>query len=318
MIGILLAVALAASPQETMLTTLTTPTTPTIVRAELSRTAVCVGDPITYTVEIACPPGTDILVDDLSRDRLRLQGLEVGSAETEQDTRADGTVVHRVRFHMASYSTDTPSLHIDAISVRYYVRRPGEHVEGVTPTGDIEIPAIDIALRSTLPDGGPTSIRIGKASASLPASAGWLGPLGIAAVALSLVPVFVGLAAFMARLRTSRAARQSTRRSPEEARRALEEIRQLDVTADAAARREAFDRLDAWLRDYLTDLDVPARSLTADEIEASVREHQPGLPGDAIASVLRECQRARFGGPEQLPDGQTLGRALDTARALFE
>lgn len=290
---------------------------PVSVHAEVSRTAVWVGDPVAYTVEIVCQPGTDILTEDLSRDRLRLQGLEVSDVQAEEETRADGTVVHRVRFELASYSTDTTPLRIEPLRIRYYTRRPGERIDAITPAGEVEVPPTDIALRSTLPDGEPAGLRTSRTPPALPASTRLLFPLGLIAVALSFVPVLLGVAARAARRREARALARSKRRSPEEHRLALEAIRALSASPDMAARREAFDRLDALIRDYLIELDIPARSLTPDEIQTRVGEAFRQMPGDRIASVLRECQRARYGGPEQFPDGEALRQSLEQMSDVF-
>jgi hypothetical protein len=106
------------------------------------------------------------------------------------------------------------------------------------------------------------------------------------------------------------------RRRPGENRAALDKIRQLD-SASSAARIEAFDRLDGLVRGYLTELDIAARSLTPDEIQQRLTDRHPRMPGDVVASVLRDCQRARYGGPAELPDAATLGRALEQAEQLL-
>jgi hypothetical protein len=290
---------------------------PVSAHAEVSRTAVWVGDPIAYTVEIVCQPGTDILTEDLSRDRLRLQGLEVSDVQTEEETRPDGTIVHRAHYTLASYSTDTTSLRIEPLRVRYYVRRPGERIDAITPAGEVEVSSIDHARRSTLPDREPAGIRFRTMAPSMAAWTRLLLPLGLLAVALSFLPAALGLAAGVARRREEKARRLSKRRSPEEHRTALEAIRDLSASPDVAAQREAFDRLDAFIRDCLIELDIPARSMTPAEIEGRIGEALRGMPADRIASVLRECQRVRYGGPEQVPDSETLRHSLEQVGDVF-
>ena len=51
----------------------------------VTRTAVWVGDPVTYTVELTCAPKIDILADDLAAERLPLTGLELLGVEVERD-----------------------------------------------------------------------------------------------------------------------------------------------------------------------------------------------------------------------------------------
>jgi len=47
------------------------------IRASLSQTALWVADRVTYTITIACNKGVDILADDLSKDKLRAEGVEI-------------------------------------------------------------------------------------------------------------------------------------------------------------------------------------------------------------------------------------------------
>ena len=58
---------------------------PVQVQTSVTRTAVWVGDPVTYTVELTCAPKIDILADDLAAERLPLTGLELLGVEVERD-----------------------------------------------------------------------------------------------------------------------------------------------------------------------------------------------------------------------------------------
>lgn len=290
---------------------------PVTVQSSVSRTAVWVGDPIAYIIEITCLAGTDILVEDLARDRLQLQGLEISSAEIGRETRADGAVVHRARFELAGYGTDVAALRIEPMRIRFYSRQASERMENLMPAGEVEVPAVEIALRSTLPDAGAVSIRAVRTLVLLPAFAGLLYPAGLALVVLSFAPVVVGIAAVVARRRAKAQSRRSKRRRPDHYRTALDELRQLDGTTDTAARRQAFDRLDHLLREYLTDLHIPAASLTPEEIDARVNPSLGGISPGAIAQVLRECQRAQYGGPDQLPSGDALTRAFEQTEEML-
>ena len=83
-----------------------TGTGPVTVRSSLDRTAAWVGDPLTYTLEVVCSPGYDIVEGDLARDRLPLEGLDVRAASTTREGRDDGAVVYRGRVERAR---DTPA-----------------------------------------------------------------------------------------------------------------------------------------------------------------------------------------------------------------
>ena len=284
---------------------------PMVTKMDVSQTALWVGDPLVYTIEIACPPGTDILVDDISRDRLRLTGLEIIEARREREARPDGTVVHRAIFGLTSYVIDGSPVRIEAQPVRYYVQTAGRRLEALVPSSELQLPAIDVAVRSTIPDGGSLAIRDVRSIASLPSGLRFMTPLGIAAVVLTAAPVVVGLAGTVARIRKPQRLRRWRRRRSRRHRETLDQIRALDVWADAAVRLAAVDRLNALLRDYLGDLDVPAQALTVEEIEREFAKRTKRLRADDVAAVLRQCERARYGGPDQLPGPEAVTEALE-------
>ncbi len=288
---------------------------PLAVRVALSRTAAWVGDLIVYTVEITCPPGTDILADDLGRDRLRLDGLEMVDAAVERTARPDGSVVHRARYTLASYATDVETARIHPLAVRYYVRKAGERAENLRTALEAEIPAVEIPIRSTFPS-TRAALRDVRPIRTLPTGVALLRPLAIGAVTLAFVPVVLGIAAAIARARTPRPSARSKRRHRAQHRDALDQVRVLAASGTEASRLEAFDRLGLLLRAYLADLDVPAPAMTSGEVEGQLSGR--GLAGETVGRLLRECDLARYGEPGQVPGAEALDAALETARVVMD
>src|SRR5919108_1005307 len=122
------------------------------VRTALDRTAVWVADRVTYEVTLTCARGVDILVDDLSRDKLRVDGLDVVGSDSERTTSRDDETTYRFRYYLTTYRVDLPSLKIAPLAVRYYVKRPGLRLQDAAPAGEVTVPAATIAFRSMLPD----------------------------------------------------------------------------------------------------------------------------------------------------------------------
>ena len=121
------------------------------VRTSLDRTAMFVGDRVAYTVEVTCRRGHDVLVDDSSRDKLKLEGLEVVGTDTAR--RAEGDVTrYEFRYLLTTYRVDTPVLRIAPFNARYYVRRAGQKLDDAPPAGSVQVPGAVIAFRSLLPD----------------------------------------------------------------------------------------------------------------------------------------------------------------------
>lgn len=289
--------------------------TPLTVRSSLDRTAAWVGDPVTFTVEIVCSPGYEIFEEDLARDRLPLEGLEMRAADTSRQARDDGTVLHRARFRLASYAPERENLRIGPLSIRYYRRLADAHGANRLPVGSVEVPAENIALRSTLPESvGAGVIRTPTSPARLPRFVHLLYPLGLVLTALPLVAGVIALAA--AARRRSVEADGPSAQAPNDHRIALAEMRQLPDNADPEVVRLAFGRLDHLLREILAGMGIDARSLTPDEIDSRADPVGDVTPQRVAAGVLRECERARFGGPKQRPSRARLAHALEEAEAV--
>jgi hypothetical protein len=288
--------------------------TPVVVRSSVDRTAAWVGDPVTYTVEIVCAPGYDIIEGDIARERLRLDGLELRTSDIARDARADGGVVYRARFQVASYAPERDSVHIAPLSVRYYQAAGGD--AGQRPAGTAEVAGADIVVRSTLPDPVGVQIRTARTPFFLPASLRLVQPLGLTLLALSIGAVVVALAIPAVRSR-SPARPEGAQDAPRgDYRTVLEELRRLNGTADPDILRGAFARLDQLLRDRLTDDGIPARALTPDEIDSWSETAADATRRHVAAQVLRDCERIRYGGPGQPLSQTTLFELLDRAAPL--
>jgi hypothetical protein len=274
-----------------------------------------VGDTVTYTVEIVCAPGYDIIEDELGRDRLPLEGLEVRAASTARQAPGDGSVVHRASFQLAGYTPERESLRIGPMSIHYYRREGDGRIANQLPIGSVEVPAQDIALSSTLRESDGAAIRTATSPVLLPRSVHLLNPLGLVLVVLPLIATVVGLTVSMARRPSVHVERPIVQPSTDY-RFALDEIGQLQEGADPAAIRQAFGRLDHLLREFLAQTGVDARSLTPDEIDSRAADEQM-TTHRAAAGVLRECERARYAGPNQPLSRDRLAHLLNEAKTVM-
>lgn len=269
------------------------PPAPVEVHTSVSRTAVWVGDPVTYLVELYCAPKVEILTDDLAAERLPLEGLEILGLDVERDESVPDRVIHRIRYRLVAYDLDRPTLSVGAIPVRYYIQRPGLRPEDMVPAGEARVPPLTLALRSTIPEGGTAALRDDRRVQPLPRWVRLAKPVGIALVVLAVAPVALWGADLV---RRARRARSGTRiRLTRKQRRAeLEEIKALDISSTTAL-REAYTRLDAWVRASLSQATgVAAVALTPAEIEAAVTRPPRALQMAQIQEVLLECERAKY------------------------
>jgi hypothetical protein len=290
-------------------------TAPVTIATSLDRTAVWLGEPFTFTVDVSCPPGTDILAADVSRDRLRPTGLEITQAAQTRSVDNDGTIRYRTRFTLVSYVTDGTAVGLEPQPVRYYAHTAGQSPETLVPAAELAIAPVTVAVRSTLPDANVSWLRDSAPAATLPAALTYLAPVGTALVVLSFIPLVAGgvsVVRYRAPQRSVRAPRNTSRQ-----REWLDELRRIDATGDAADRHLAFSKLNDLIRDRLTDLELPARGLTADELAPLLDERAPRLAGLDLGSILRDCERALYGGPAQMPPAGGLRPAIDSAEQLL-
>jgi hypothetical protein len=286
-----------------------------VVTASVDRPAIWVADRLTYTVEIACPRGVDILVGDLGRDKLKLSGLEVVSADTHR--REDGDVTrYRFDYVLTTYRLDVATPVIGSFPVRYYLARAGQRPEEAAPAGSVSVPAVAVAFRSLLPDDQAIyDVRDQRTVAARWLPYRVLGVVGIALMLVSVTPVVFLLFRIVKATRERRRthATRSVRQARQSARAALDEVRATDA-ANADARRDGFARLDVLVRQHVTDLcGVPAAGMTPDEIEAALEPCATRIPVELVTSILASCELARYGSPDLQPSPDTWREAVGQA-----
>jgi len=284
------------------------------VRTSLDRTAVWVGDAITYTIEITCQRGVDVLDDDLSKDKLKLEGLDLVSVDTSREAGLGETTIRRFVYHLTTYHVDVPALKIGALSARYYVKRPGQRLEDAVPAGEVHVPAAVIAFRSMLPDSQDGyEVRSGRAGGARPRLLTLAQPAGIGLIVASIVPVAFWAVALA---RKRRSTRRTVRRVQRDEKGTLEAARSIDLST-GEGRREVYTRIDTLVRNHLRDAcGIAGPSLTPAEIEpalSAVSGHSPRVPIEVVTRLLAACELARYAPLTELPSADACRDALDRA-----
>lgn len=308
-------------------------------RSSVDRTAIWVADRLTYTIDVVCDRGVDILLDDLAKEKLRVNGLEIISSDSSATTDAADRTTHRLRYVMTTYRVDAPALSIEPVSVRYYARRPGQRLQDMAPAGEIKIPGAAVAFRSTLPDNQQIyALRDVRQTEARHPFFVRAQSVGLALVIVSIAPALFVVAAAVQRRVKRAPGRRSARQSRKDHRDALERLRAMDVGTEEE-RRLAYDAISAAVRDHVAGAaGVPAASLTAAELDAAldtVGSHRslrpafdsrlslrPGarskVPRETVSSLLAACDAARYGPPAALPSAQQCRDALATAEQVLE
>jgi hypothetical protein len=288
------------------------------IRASLSQTALWVADRVTYTITIACNKGVDILADDLSKDKLRAEGVEILASETERATGPDDRTVYAFRYILTTYRVDLPALTIAPVTVRYYVKRAGQRVGDAAPAGEVQVPAAVIAFRSALPDGQESySIRDARDLRPRRLRYAWLQTVGVGLIVLSIVPGAVAAMAVVRRARPRQKPR-SARQVRQDERESLEALQALDVST-TAGRRDAYSRVNALVRDHLHAISgLDASGLTPAEINAALHAHDGRVPLELATTLLGACDQARYAPPDAVPSGDACRQAIEQAAQVLD
>ncbi len=287
------------------------------VRSSVDRRAVWIADRFSYVVEVECSHGTDILTEDLSRDRLQMDEIDVRSVEDIREDRGDGRTSYRFTYHLTTYSFEPAMKRIGEMRLRYYMRRPGQRPEDIEPAGEVMVPGTTVVVRSLLPDDA-NAARYLSDRPPMPRAAALerLQPIGLGLVTVSVVPAVLWMVALHRRWRHRRR-RPSVRQLRHDERAWLAEMRALDIEAEAG-RREAFDRLSAVVRKHVSDAwGVSADGLTPAEIAAALAAARKDDVSSEAVLFLDTCDKARYGRAEDLPSRAACLAAMDQAEQLI-
>jgi hypothetical protein len=258
----------------------------------------------------------EILLDDLAKEKLRVNGLDIVSSDSTTTTDAAERTTYRLRYVLTTYRVDAPSLSIEPLSARYYERRPGQRLQDIAPAGEVQVPGATIAFRSTLPDQPSYELRDGRAAAARNPWFARADSIGLALVVVSLAPAAFVAFAFVRR-RTRSTGRRSARQTRLDHRATLERLRSLDVTTEED-RRRAYDEISAAVRQHLAATSgVPATGLTAAEVGAALEAAGGRISRETVTSLLASSDQARYGPPVALPSAQACRDALAEAEQVL-
>jgi len=289
------------------------------VSSSVDRTAIWIADRVTYSVDIVCAPGVDVLLDDVAKEKRRRTGLEIVPMDATATTDAEGRTSHHLRYVLTTYKVGATPPSIEPMTVRYYAARPGQRLQESAPAGEVRIPGATLAFRSMLPDNASTSVlRDGREPASRPCLFSHARQLGLAAVILSIAPAAFVLAGAIRRRTRAVVAKRSKRRVRMDHRAVLERLRTLDVATEDD-RRRAYDEISTAMREHVASRShVTATALTAEELDAALASAGGRLPRESIASLLASCDAARYAPAFALPTAEQCRDALSTAEQLLQ
>jgi hypothetical protein len=286
------------------------------VRTAVNRTAIWVGDRFRFTIDIDCPRDVDVLDEDLSKDKLKLEGLDIVSSDSSRIEGPGETTTRRFTYELTTYRVNVAVPRIAPLSVRYYVRRPGRRLDDSAPAGEVLLPGASIAFRSTLPEAQANNVRDSKPAMSRPRVFALAQPVGLALVILSFVPAVVWAIGAVER-RRHRPVYRSVRKVHSDERASLQAVRELDLSSEEA-RREAYTRIDVLIREHLRDVcGVPGDSLTPAEAHSALAQRDSRIDAERVAALLAACERARYAPGHVLPSADACRDSIAEAEQLL-
>ncbi|MEI6669769.1 MAG: hypothetical protein WCP29_16590 [Acidobacteriota bacterium] len=288
-----------------------------VVKSSVDRSAIWIGDRFAFIVDVDCSHGTDILTDDLSRDRLKMDDLDILGVEESREDKGDGRIVYRFTYRLTTYSFEPASKRIGELRLRYYVRRPGQRPEEIEPAGEVTVPGLNVYVRSLLPDdANETRYRNQRSAVPRATVFALMGRLGIGVVIVSVVPAVLWLVALQ-RKWSHRRRRMSVRQLRHDERASLDDVRALDVESEAG-RKDVYDRLCALLRTHVTGAwGVNAEGLTSAEIALALSAAGKTDVSAEATAFLDSCENARYGKPDGLPSSSVCRAAIDRTEQLI-
>ncbi len=286
------------------------------LRNWVDRTALFPGDSLSYQIEIRVDANMGILLDDLDGNELSLTGLALDSS-TIGEAATDLGTTYTASYQLSSFETGGTSLQIDAMTVRYYFRRPGQRLENVAVAGEVIVPAVSIAMQSTLP-ADPASLRLRDMGSPdiLRGIMRSAGTLGFILFLVSIVPLIVML---RKRLEKSESQQDAYDRDEiiEETSAELLQLKQIDPEVPEL-RLDGFNQLEQIIKGYIEkSLGIKATSFTSGELTKRVADMEAALPVSELEEILQSCEAARYGKIDNLPSGKSFNKGLVLVQGLL-
>lgn len=254
---------------------------PLTLTAGVDKPQVTVGDVITYTVQVTCPPGTTVAAPDAAKS---LAPFEVRSEKTTQETREDKLVV-TLRQEVVAFEVGQRPL-----GLALQCTLPGQ-----TARHTLHAPPVKVTVQSVLPPGAqdikdirePVPVKMGTGE--------WLAAGLVALVGLLLLAAVVWLLV-RRHLRRRRRAAGPVLVGPHE--RALAELDALRASnlLRRGELKQYYTRLSEVLREYLeARFEVPAMEQTT----WMIRLHLERLPEarewvQDFSDLLRRSDLVKF------------------------
>jgi hypothetical protein len=282
------------------------------IATRLDRTAIWVGDPLEYTIEVVHPRSVQFALDNLKKEDISLPPFVLRAIRAEEREWRDNQKLLQVVLLLTTYESGKPELMIPPVAL-YYFKRDSALPDKEARAQAIRIPPQRIALRSTL-SGGQTRLREFKEIRPVEITLA-IGALVLGLIGMGFVGSRVTVRLWRVLHRDKAVKRPVSRRVRQRwIQEGLQRIRKLadDSTQEP---KTFYAEISQFLRQYLTEwLDVEARGLTPMEAQEALRTAgYNGAFAQQVRTVLEQCEEAQYGKRDGGPagDGRPKAALLD-------
>lgn len=279
---------------------------PVHLTTRVDRTALWVGDRIHYRVLAEHPPAIHFVTDNLKESSLNLLPFEIVSINFATGEGSAGNRTLLVDLILTTYQTTPGELEIPAFSLFFFQDDAAVASGAERAAESLSVPAVPIALRSTLP-AEHNELRDLPTPPATPWRRRLAGTLPMVFLLLSLLLAAPALLQGR-RLRSDQHAIRARRTRRANAAAELLSLSSRGI-GDEAAAADFFDATHAALREFLAASSLTATSgKMAREVSELLRDGSalaPDAPAAALAAVpelLQLCDQVRYA-----PAGSEMG-----------
>ena len=271
------------------------------VSTQLDRTAIWVGDTFHYTVRALHDAALEVVLDNLRKENLNLAPFIVRDVTVRQHRFGANKTVTDVTLLLTTYESGQVELKIPSFPLYYFTRAAGARPVGESAAESVPVPVTKIGLRSTLT---ADSLRPRDSRAIAPVSRQrWLIPLALGLAGMFLLALQLARRVWAKSHLDKPVKKRLTRRARLRMVRAFVTQSQAMGRDSPADQQRYYGEVSRFLRSYLSEsLEIDAVSLTAEEIETTLRHlGQNGLSAP-VKNILQRCEQVLYS-----PQGLQLG-----------
>lgn len=267
--------------------------TRTSITTWLDKTAIWVGDPLTYTIRVMHDKDVEFITDNLKKEELSLSPFVVRSVTIRQGEWTENKRLLEITLLLNSYETGKTDLTIAPVNLFYLKHEPGL-AKTDAPAESVQVPATKVGLRSTL---GATPLKprdFRPVSRSDPSRI--LTPLLLGLAGLIFVASRCGRSAWLMLRSESPPKRRDQQARSRLVQESLARIRSLGEESAPNSLR-LHSEISSFLRQYLSlAMEIEAASFTPEEIASALENAGAnGSLTQQIRAILEQCDQVLYG-----------------------